>query len=46
MTGVEGAFEMFKPFIQGLLKYSWIIAIVIVAMIIIAIISNIKKRKK
>lgn len=30
MTGVEGAFEIVKAFLKGLLEYWWIIAIVLI----------------
>lgn len=31
MTALEGIFKMIKPFFSGLLKYWWIIAIVLIA---------------
>lgn len=34
MTALEGIFEMIKPFFKGLLKYWWIIVIVLVATVI------------
>lgn len=44
--GVQGAFDMFKPFMQGILEYWWIIAIVVGAMLISAIISGLRQRNK
>lgn len=35
MTGLEGAFEIVKPFLEGIIKFWWIFAIVIIVDIII-----------
>lgn len=34
MTALEGIFEMIKPFFAGIIKYWWIIAIVLVATVV------------
>ncbi len=44
--GVQGAFDMFKPFMQGILEHWYIIAIVIVVVLIFAIISGLKQKKR
>lgn len=44
--GVQGAFDMFKPFMQGILEHWYIIAIVVAAILISAVISGLKQKKR
>lgn len=44
--GVQGAFDMFKPFLDSIKEHWYIIAIVIAAMLIVAVISGLRQKKR